>query len=240
MRRFLLTTNVLALLALTVAMIAAAGFGWKPLQAEAAPPQPDAPATSKPRVAAFNISSVMKEYEKARYQVYMLNEERKKLSVDLVSLKGKHLKNQNDLQFVQDAKIKEQMQKKQVELARQIEDKEREINKQLNEKSEAIISSLYDDIKLVVDKTAELNGYDIVFAYPDAMTADEAKDVHIKELKLKPPAAQPFFVAKHVDLTSVVIMTLNAWYPPPSVPEGEAPPPIPMDLPFFPIPMAGK
>ena len=36
----------------------------------------------------------------------------------------------------------------------------------------------------------------------------------VKELKLKPPAAQPFFVAKHVDLTGVVVQTLNAWFPP--------------------------
>jgi len=36
----------------------------------------------------------------------------------------------------------------------------------------------------------------------------------VKELKLKPPAAQPFFVAKQVDLTPVVVQTLNTWFPP--------------------------
>ena len=66
----------------------------------------------------------------------------------------------------------------------------------------------------MVDKTAEMNGYHIVFAYPDAVTEKEINDPMVKELELKPPAAQPFFVAKHVDLTGVVVQTLNAWFPP--------------------------
>ena len=86
-------------------------------------------------------------------------------------------------------------------MSRKIEDEDRKINKALNDEASAIISKLYDQIKTVVDKTAEMNGYHIVFAYPDAVTAKEMNDPMIKELKLKPPAAQPFFVAKHVDMT---------------------------------------
>jgi hypothetical protein len=41
----------------------------------------------------------------------------------------------------------------------------------------------------------------------------------LKELKLKPPAAQPFFVARHIDLTGVIVETLNKWYPAPAVPD---------------------
>src|SRR5262245_31016142 len=110
------------------------------------------------------------------------------------------------------------MGKRMVELARAIEDKDREINKVLNDDASSIISQLYDDIKTVVDKTAEMNQYHIVFAYPDAVTPEEMKNPMVKELKLKPPAAQPFYVAKHVDVTGVVIQTLNAWYPSPQVP----------------------
>jgi hypothetical protein len=69
-------------------------------------------------------------------------------------------------------------------------------------------------MKVVVDKTAEMNGYHIVFAYPDAVTAEELKNPYIKELKLKPPAAQPFYIAPHADITAVVVKTLNTWYPP--------------------------
>jgi hypothetical protein len=69
-------------------------------------------------------------------------------------------------------------------------------------------------MKAVVDKIAELNGYHIIFAYPDAVTPEELASGYIKELKLKPPAAQPFFVAPHADITAVVVKTLNVWYPP--------------------------
>jgi hypothetical protein len=99
-------------------------------------------------------------------------------------------------------------------LVRAIEDEDRKINKELNDSASAIISDLYDKMKAVVDKTAELNGYHIVFAYPDAVTAEELKNPYIKELKLKPPAAQPFYVASHADITAVVVKTLNTWYPP--------------------------
>ena len=99
-------------------------------------------------------------------------------------------------------------------LARIIEDEDRKINKQLNDDASKVISELYDKMKRCVDKTAEMNGYHIVFAYPDAVTAEEMKSPYIKELKLKPPAAQPFYVAPHADITGTLVKTLNAWYPP--------------------------
>ena len=101
-----------------------------------------------------------------------------------------------------------------LDLARKIEDEDRRINKQLNDDASAIIGELYDKMKTVVDKTAEMNGYHIVFAYPDAVTPEEMKSPYIKELKLKQPAAQPFYVAPHADITAIVVKTLNAWYPP--------------------------
>ena len=101
-----------------------------------------------------------------------------------------------------------------LELSRKIQDRTARSTRSLNDDASKIISSLYDQIKTVVDKTAEMNGYHIVFAYPDAVTAEETSSAMVKELKLKPPAAQPFYVAKHVDLTGVVVQTLNGWYPP--------------------------
>jgi Skp family chaperone for outer membrane proteins len=175
------------------------------------------------------MATVMRDYGKAKYQVYLLNEERRNMSVDLVDKQGKYAKLTQDIQQCQDPKVKEQLSIQQRDLTRQIEDKDREIRKQLNEKSNVVIATLYDEIKTVVDKTAEMNGYHIVFAYPDASTAEEMKSPYVKELKLKPPAAQPFYVARHVDITGVVIQTLNTWYPAPAVPNQPAqnPPPAP-------------
>lgn len=181
---------------------------------------PAAAAQSRPTIAVFNMAAVMRDYGKAQYQVYTLNKKRNEMSADLVKWRSEYIKLQSEIQQQQVADIRDRQAKQLVELARKIEDKDREVNRVLNEDATAIISQLYDDIKTVVDKTAEMNGYHIVFAYPDAVGPKEMNDPAIKELKLKPPAAQPFYVAKHVDVTGVVTQTLNAWYPAPKVPEG--------------------
>lgn len=171
-----------------------------------------APA-ARPTIAVFNMAAVMRDYNKAKYQVHLLNEQRIRMSGDVATLKTEYIRLQGDAKTQQVPAEQERIGKRLVEIARIVEDKERDINKNLNDSASKIISDLYDDIKRVVDKTAEMNGYHIVFAYPDAVTADEMNNPYLKELKLKPPAAQPFFVAKHVDLTGVVIDTLNKWFP---------------------------
>jgi Skp family chaperone for outer membrane proteins len=206
-------------------MLALAGASQaQPGAPGAQPPAAGAPA-ARPTIAVFNMAAVMRDYGKAKYQVYQLNDKRTKMSGDLVKWRGEYVKLQAEAQQTPDPKLKDEKGKQMLELARKIEDKDREVNKALNDDASTIISSLYDDIKTVVDKTAEMNGYHIVFAYPDAVTDKEMNDPMVKELKLKPPAAQPFFVAPQVDITGVVVGTLNKWYPAPAVPD--VPPPAP-------------
>ena len=182
----------------------------------ATPPAGAAPAgnSTRPTVAVFNMAAVMREFGQAKYNVHLLNEKRKSMSTSVVAWRAEYVKIQEELPKIQVPALREEMSKKMLELSRKIQDQESAINKTLNDEASAIISKLYDQIKTVVDKTAEMNGYHIVFAYPDAVTDKEMNDPMVKELKLKPPAAQPFFVAKHVDLTGVVVQTLNAWFPP--------------------------
>jgi Skp family chaperone for outer membrane proteins len=198
-------------------------------QQAGAPGAPAPQSQARPTVAVFNMAAVMRDYGKAKYQVYQLNQKRLAQSGDLGKWRSEYIEIQNNLPKVLDPKVKEDMGKRLVALARQIEDKDREVNKMLNDDASAIISQLYDDIKTVVDKTAEMNGYHLVFAYPDAVTPEDQKNPLLKEIKLKPPAAQPFFVARHVDLTGVIIETLNKWYPAPPVPD--TPPPQPQPQP---------
>jgi len=212
-------------------LLASSSNGQAP--AGATPPpaggQPAPAPTARPTIAVFNMAAVMRDYGKAKYQVAMLNKKRNEMSKDLMAWRAEYIKLQQDSQnpgVV--ASVKEENGKRMVALARQIEDKDRDVNKTLNEDATKIISQLYDDIKTVVDKTAEMNGYHIVFAYPDAVTKEEQDSAMVKELKLKPPAASPFYVAKHVDLTGVVIQTLNAWYPSPPIPaDAQLPPSAP-------------
>ena len=183
-----------------------------PAPGAGAPPA-SAPAT-RPTVAVFNMAGVMRDFGQAKYQVHLLNTKKNELSKQLLGWRGRYIQIQQDLQKNPNHPDKEKLVQEMLSLSRAIEDEDRKINKQLNDDASAIISELYDKIKMVVDKTAEMNGYHIVFAYPDATTAEELKSPYIKELKLKPPAAQPFYVASHADITGIVVKTLNTWYKP--------------------------
>lgn len=206
-------------------------------QPGAAPGGPAPTPQARPTIAVFNMAAVMREYGKAKYQVYQLNQKRLAQSGDLSKWRADYINLQTEGQKALDPKVKEDIGRRMVDLARKIEDKDRELNKMLNDDASSIISQLYDDIKTVVDKTAEMNGYHLVFAYPDAVTPEEQKNPMLKELKLKPPAAQPFFVARHVDLTPVIIETLNKWHPAPAVPDM---PPQGQPAPGQPQPNAGQ
>ncbi len=175
---------------------------------------PSAPAPTRPTIAVFNMAAVMREFGQAKYQVWVLNKEKTKMSENLLKMRGEYIQITQDLQKVPNAPDKDAKEARRLQLVRAIEDEDRRINKTLNESASSIISGLYDKMKVVVDKTAEMNGYHIVFAYPDAVSAEELKSPYIKELKLKPPAAQPFYVAPHADITAVIVQTLNKWYPP--------------------------
>ncbi len=215
------------------AVMGMAGFGGIQLMAGLSEIQPqNANTFSRSKSAVFNMAMVMKHYGKAKYRVYELTEKRKSLSVDLIKLRGDFLKLQTDLKKQQNPATKEEMEAQSHDLAREIEDKDREINKQLNDEAAVIISQLYDEIKDVVDEMAKAKGYTIVFAYPDATSIDDSKNSYVKELKLKPPAAQPFYVAKQDDLTDEVIEKLNARNPAPEVPQAQNQP-----SPFFQKPM---
>jgi Skp family chaperone for outer membrane proteins len=171
-------------------------------------------AATRPTIAVFNMAAVMRDFGQAKYQVWLLNSRKTEMSKGLLQWRGEYVQIQQDLARNPNHPEKDAKQQKMVTLMRQIEDENNKINKQLNDEASSIIGELYDKMKNVVDKTAEMNGYHIVFAYPDAVTAEELRSPYIKELKLKPPAAQPFYVAPHADITQVVVKTLNAWFPP--------------------------
>lgn len=178
-----------------------------------APPAPAAP-TTRPTIAVFNMAAVMRDFNQAKYQVHLLNKKKNDLSKDLVAYRAEYLRLQNELKANKDHPKKEEYLAAMREYAHRIDVEDSKISKVLNDDASKVISDLYDRMKAVVDKTAELNGYHIVFAYPDAVTTEEINSAYIKELKLKPPAAQPFYVAPHADITAVVVKTLNSWYPP--------------------------
>jgi Skp family chaperone for outer membrane proteins len=200
------------------AALGVAGMLYLTITANAQPGAPPAAApgvpATRPTVAVFNMAAVMRDFGQAKYQVWLLNGKKMEMSKNLILWRSEYIEIQQLLQKNPTHPEKEVKAQRMLALARSIEDEDRKINKQLNDDASAIIGDLYDKMKQVVDKTAEMNGYHIVFAYPDAVTPEEMKSPYIKELKLKPPAAQPFYVAPHADITAVVVKTLNTWYPP--------------------------
>ncbi|MDY3562484.1 OmpH family outer membrane protein [Gemmata sp. JC673] len=164
--------------------------------------------------AVFNMASVMWEFNQAKYQVWVLNQRRSERLMPLQALRAEHAKLETTLREKLNQPKDSELTKQVQELARQIEDKSRELDKQTHDDASVIINDLYDMIKAAVDSTAKKNGFQIVFAYPDASTAAELKSPYIKELKLKPPAAQPFYVAPEADITARVIEVLNEKHPP--------------------------
>jgi Skp family chaperone for outer membrane proteins len=101
------------------------------------------------------------------------------------------------------------------DLSRQYQDKSDEVRKKIDEQSSKHLKELHDDIKVVVEAVANRNGFGVVFAYPDATTEEEKKSPLYYELKLRPPAAMPFFVSQNCDITEAVIQTLNKYRPAP-------------------------
>ena len=166
------------------------------------------------RTAVFNMAAVMRDFHLAKYKVWSLNNKKTEMSKQLVEWRDEYIQHQKDLQRNPNHPQKEQKARQMLDLARKIEDADRDINKQLNDDASGIIADLYDMIKAEVDKTAEENGFQLVLAYPDAITREERQSPYIKELKLKPPAAQPFYVASDIDITARVVEALNEKHPP--------------------------
>jgi Skp family chaperone for outer membrane proteins len=198
---------------------ALAAFGGMLSVASAQPPAttgapPPAGTTVRPTIAVFNMAAVMRDYDKAKYQVYLLNKMKIERSASKDKLRAEMIRLNQVLQGTQDPTTKSKLEKDMMEYQHKYQVEERDVNKFLNDEASKIISKLYDEIKLVVDKTADMNAYHIVFAYPDGVTPEDHASPFLKELKLKPPAAMPFYVSKQVDITGIVVQTLNAWYPP--------------------------
>ena len=166
------------------------------------------------KTAVFNMAAVMRDFNQAKYQVWQLNNKKVGLSKNLIAWRAEYVQIQQELQKNPSDPKKDDKAKRMVTLARQIEDADRDINKQLNDDASAIIAGLHDKMKKEVDRIADENGFQLVLAYPDAITPEEKSSPYIKELKLKPPAAQPFYVDPEIDITTRVVKALNKKHPP--------------------------
>jgi Skp family chaperone for outer membrane proteins len=184
---------------------------------------PAAPArTDSPRVAVFNVAKLMKDFQKWQYYAVTMNNERIEAATELLKIK-------NEMDKMREAAEKETQKEKQEqwikaikEKQRTFEDRESFYKSSLDAKASKHLKELFADVNAAVAGIVERNGYDIVFAYPEATTAQEADTQMYIDLKMRPPAAMPFFVSKRIDITDIMVSTLNEYR--------KAPGPIPAEL----------
>ena len=204
-------------------------------------PAPGAPAakparTDPTRVAVFNVAKVMKDFQKWQYYAITMNNKRITAAGELGKMRNEILELQQKAEKEPRKEIQDGLARGMLDKQRAFEDRERQYRKQLDEESAAHLKNLFVEIQRAVGAVVESNGYDVVFAYPDAVTPEEAASPLMVDLKMRPPAAIPFFVSKSADVTDVIIKTLNANFQAP----GPVPTAIPMPAAGPVVPVAGK
>ncbi len=203
-------------------------------------PTPGAPAkparTDPTRVAVFNVAKVMKDFKKWQYYAVTMNNKRITAAGELGKMRNEILELQQKAEKEPRKEVQEGLARAMLDKQRLFEDRERTYRKQLDEESAGHLKNLFVEIQRAVGAVVESNGYDVVFAYPDAVTPEEAASPLMVDLKMRPPAAIPFFVSKSADVTEVLIGTLNANF----VAPGAIPAPLAMPTAGPVVPVAGK
>jgi Skp family chaperone for outer membrane proteins len=159
----------------------------------------------------FNMAKVMRESKRAKNEVEKLNAKRARATINLQVMRASYTEMQGKVVNAA-GKEKDELQGEMLKLARKIEDTDREIQKSLNDRATAIIGKIHDEMRDTVAGIAKENGLLAVLAYPDAVSPEEQNNPAIKELKLKPPAAQPFYLDPSIDFTDEIVKRLNAKY----------------------------
>lgn len=196
-----------------------------------APPAGGAPAggapatparTDPPRIAAFNVAMLMKKFDKWQYYAVTMENARIQAAIELLKMRNDIAKYQEELskttELAKQNAIIDQIKQKTFDF----EKLERQKKEELDATASKHLKELFGDVTQVVNSVVEANGYDIVFAYPEATTKEEAESQNYIDLKLRATAAMPFYVGKRADITEVMISTLNKYRP--------APGPIPQKL----------
>jgi Skp family chaperone for outer membrane proteins len=214
---------------------ALAGSVWYAAMADAqAPAPPVQPATQpaaqpmRPRIALVNIAKVLREFQKATADGKIISSKRQ-YYVDLIKPRREALAAKSRLiNQTPDPIQKEKMQKEALALNREIEDIDQEAQRVLGEMTDRMILEVYSNIKSVINDVAVTNNLDLVMCYPDASSVEDEKKPQVAQLKLQTPALTPFY-HRGMDITQVVVDTLNRRHPAPPTPSpnisGAAPTP---------------
>ncbi len=220
MKRFVTRLAVLA----TVG--AAASFGSPAFAADPAPAAPRAQ-----RICIVNIAKVLRDYDKANMQGHTITEKRAKYVAQVNALREEMARINKLFQESMIPDQKKKYQEQALAMNRQVEDIDRTAQAELTQLSNDTIVAVYSEIKGVIKDIAEVNNLDMVLCYPAASKPEDENNPQLAQLMLQTPALIPFY-HKNMDITAVVIETLNKRFPskkPPKIEpvSGTGMPPIP-------------
>lgn len=175
-----------------------------------------APArTDPPRIAVFNAAKVMSEFTKWKYWSVTMVNKRIESSRELSKIRSEILDLEKRAQQEPQKEKQEQLVQLLLTKQRQWEDMDRVAKNRIDEEASSHLKVLYTDIQRAVAAFVQSNGYDIVFAYPDAITPEDKQRPDYIQSMVLPGGAMPFHVSKSVDLTDALIALLNKSFPAP-------------------------
>jgi Skp family chaperone for outer membrane proteins len=166
------------------------------------------------RIVICNIAKVLRDYNKANFQGAEITKKRVAY-VNQVNGKRERLAVLNkEFQAAADPIQKQALQAQALQVQRDIEDIDRKAQAELTQLSNDTIVKVYQEIKGVIYDIAKTNNLDMVLCYPAASKPEDENSPQVAQLMLQAPALIPFYHSG-MDITKVVVDTLNARYPSP-------------------------
>ena len=197
----------------------------------------DAPAPPpSQRIVIVNIAKVLRDYNKANFKGAEITKKRQAYVSQVNALRDQLAAVQAEFQKANDPVQKKALQEKALGIQRRVEDIDRTAQAELTQLSNDTIVQVYKEIKGVIYDIAKTNNLGMVLCYPAASKAEDENSPQVAQLMLQTPALIPFYHS-NMDITQVVVDTLNGRYPSPpapaisaaggTTPPATTPPPIP-------------
>jgi Skp family chaperone for outer membrane proteins len=203
-------TRLAALATIGVAMaITPAAMAQGPMGGGAPAP---APTPRAQRIVIVNIAKVLRDYNKANFLGAEITKKREFYVKQVQAYRDQMAAVNKEYAQATDPQLKKQLQEKALGIQRKIEDIDRDAQRDLTTLSNDTIVRVYQEIKSVIFDIAKTNNLDMVLCYPAASRPEDENSPQVAQLMLQTPALIPFY-HQNMDITEVVIKTLNMRYP---------------------------
>lgn len=210
------------------AIVAGGAMAWNdgPARAQMPPVSPApaaAPQPARPRIALVNIAKVMREFAKAKSDGEMIMKERQNIINQSMPIREKLADLGKKLGPTANPDERARLTAEATEWKRKLEDLEQTGGKRLNDLTDQIVVEVYHHIKMAITDIAVTNNLDLVMVYPDSSAPEDERKPAVVQMKLQTPALYPLY-HRNMDITEVVIATLNKRHPAPAVTPAAVPP----------------